>query len=119
MQKPLSGKGDIRYWQKRVRKTRSVRGESVTENAFYSVELQHRGRRMGLSLGTTNQMEAAARAKAFCPAAPESNELSVNTAAPIASTPMHILHCHLLHKSPDIEPTRNRTFFNSLLAAER
>jgi hypothetical protein len=50
MQKPLSGKGDIRYWQKRVRKTRSVRGDSVTENAFYSVELQHTGRRMGLSL---------------------------------------------------------------------
>jgi hypothetical protein len=38
MQKPLTGKGDIRYWQKRVRKTRSVAGDRATENAFYSVE---------------------------------------------------------------------------------
>jgi integrase len=63
MQKPVTGKGDIRYWQRRVRKTRSVRGDAVTENVFYSIELQHAGRRMGLSLGTANQMEAAARAK--------------------------------------------------------
>jgi hypothetical protein len=61
MQKPLTGKGDIRYWQKRVRKTRSVRGDRA-EDAFYSVEFQHGGRRMGFSLGTANQMEAAARA---------------------------------------------------------
>jgi integrase len=59
MQKPAPGKGDIRYWQKRVRKTDS-RG---TENAFYSVQLQHAGRRMELSLSTANQTQAAARAK--------------------------------------------------------
>jgi integrase len=55
MEKPVTGKGDIRYWRKRVRKTGS--------NAFYSVPLQHAGRRMELSLGTPNQIEAAARAK--------------------------------------------------------
>jgi integrase len=59
MQKSVTGKGDIRYWQKRVRKT----GSRGNENAFYSVQLQHAGRRMELSLGTPNQMEAAARAK--------------------------------------------------------
>ncbi|HET9373893.1 MAG TPA: tyrosine-type recombinase/integrase [Chthoniobacterales bacterium] len=59
MRKPMTGKGDIRYWQKRVRKT-SSRG---SKNAFYSVQLQHAGRRMELSLGTPNQIEAAARAK--------------------------------------------------------
>jgi hypothetical protein len=59
MRNSVTGKDDIRYWQKRVRKTAS-RG---SENAFYSVQLQHAGRRMELSLGTPNQMEAAARAK--------------------------------------------------------
>ena len=59
MQKPAPGKGDIRYWQKRVRKT----GSRGSENAFYSVQLQYAGRRMELSLGTSNQMEAASRAK--------------------------------------------------------
>jgi hypothetical protein len=63
MQELTIGKSDIRYWQKRVRKTRSNRGERVSENAFYLFELQYGGRRMGLSLGTANQMEAAARAK--------------------------------------------------------
>ena len=63
MQKQASGKGDIRYWQSRVRKTRSVRGEYSTENPFYSVVFQHNGRRMGLSLGTPNQIEAALKAK--------------------------------------------------------
>ena len=55
MRKIVAGKGDIRYWQNRVRKTGA--------NVFYSVQLQHAGRRMELSLGTPNQMEAAARAK--------------------------------------------------------
>jgi integrase len=59
MQKPAPGKGDIRYWQRRVRKT----GSRGSENAFYSVQFQHAGRRMELSLGTANQIEAAARAK--------------------------------------------------------
>lgn len=59
MQKSVTGKGDIRYWQRRVRKT----GSRGAENAFYSVPLQYAGRRMELSLGTPNQMEAAARAK--------------------------------------------------------
>jgi integrase len=59
MQKPAPGKGDIRYWQRRVRKT----GSRGSENVFYSVQLQYAGRRMELSLGTANQAEAAARAK--------------------------------------------------------
>src|SRR6202035_3180202 len=63
MQKFVTGKGDVRYWQTRVRKTRSVRGEHSSENAFYSVVFQHNGRRMGLSLGTPNQIEAALKAK--------------------------------------------------------
>ena len=59
MQNVAPGKSDIRYWQKRVRKT----GSRGNENPFYSVQLQHAGRRMELSLGTANQIEAAARAK--------------------------------------------------------
>jgi integrase len=55
----VTGKGDIRYWQARVRKT----GARGTLNAFYSVQLQYARQRMELSLGTPNQMEAAARAK--------------------------------------------------------
>jgi integrase len=58
MQKSHTGKGDIRYWQKRVR-----RAGSRGENAFYSVSFQHGGRRMEMSLGTPNQMEAAGKAK--------------------------------------------------------
>jgi hypothetical protein len=62
---PISrfGKNDVRYWQRRVRKNRSVRGDHVSENSFYSVALQHACQRMELSLRTANRMEAAARAK--------------------------------------------------------
>ena len=63
MQKTQNGKGDIRYWQARVRKTRSTRGDYSSENAFYSVSFQHGGRRMGLSLGTPNEVVAATKAK--------------------------------------------------------
>src|SRR5271165_6352824 len=38
-------------------------GSRGSENAFYSVQFQHCGRRMEMSLGTPNQMEAAAKAK--------------------------------------------------------
>jgi integrase len=53
--KPLIAKHDVRYWQARVRK--------AGNNAFYSVPIQHTGRRMELSLGTANLFDAATRAK--------------------------------------------------------
>src|SRR5260370_27611444 len=59
----MTAKNDVRYWYDRVRKQRSVRADRIFENPFYSVQLQHAGRRMELSLGTANQAEAAAKAK--------------------------------------------------------
>src|SRR6266446_4277612 len=59
----MTPKNDVRYWYDRVRKQRSVRADRIFENPFYSVQLQHAGRRMELSLGTANQAEAAAKAK--------------------------------------------------------
>jgi integrase len=56
-------KNDSRYWTNRVYKPRSVRGDVAIESAFFAVKLQHAGRRMSLSLGTANQIEAADRAK--------------------------------------------------------
>jgi integrase len=53
--KPSISKNDVRYWQARVRK--------AGRNAFYSVPMQHAGRRMELSLGSANLFEAATRAK--------------------------------------------------------
>jgi hypothetical protein len=57
------GKNDVRYWERRVRKSRSVRGDQASENCFYSVALQHACRRMEISLRTADQREAAIRAK--------------------------------------------------------
>jgi integrase len=59
----MTAKNDVRYWYDRVRKQRSVRADRIFENPFYSVQLQHAGRRMELSLGTANQAEAGAKAK--------------------------------------------------------
>jgi integrase len=56
-------KNDVRYWLARVFKPRSVQRTRVYEAAFYFARFQYAGRRMALSLGTANQMEAAARAK--------------------------------------------------------
>jgi integrase len=53
--KPMISKNDVRYWQARVRK--------AGNNAFYSIPIQHVGRRMELSLGTANLFDAATRAK--------------------------------------------------------
>jgi hypothetical protein len=51
----MIAKNDVRYWYDSVRKQRSVRADRIFENPFYSVQLQHAGRRMELSLGTANQ----------------------------------------------------------------
>src|ERR1700730_5943195 len=59
----MTPKNDVRYWYGRVRKQRSVRPDRVFENPFFSVQLQHAGRRMELSLLTANHAEAAAKAK--------------------------------------------------------
>jgi integrase len=61
----MTPKNDVRYWYDRVRKQRSVRADRIFENPFYSVQLQHAGRRMELSLSTANHAEAAATAKRF------------------------------------------------------
>lgn len=53
----VAGKGDVRYWQRRIRQRRP--------NSFYSVTLQHRGRQIELSLYTQNQMEGANRAREY------------------------------------------------------
>jgi len=56
-------KNDIRYWKKRIFKTRS--GFSGEESPHYSVRIKHGGKRRAVSLETGNADAAATKARDF------------------------------------------------------
>ena len=59
----VTGKGNVRYWMKRVFKPRSVRADRVVEASKYSVRFQRHRERETIGLETENQREAAERAR--------------------------------------------------------
>src|SRR5262249_5697303 len=56
-------KTDVRYWRERILKPRYQQSGQNREAPNWAVEIQHRGRRHRLSLGTPNREAAAARAR--------------------------------------------------------
>jgi len=61
----VNAKTDVRYWQERVFKPRSVRGGGmvVVELSSYHVRFMHASKRLALNLHTANRREAAERAR--------------------------------------------------------
>lgn len=55
-------KSDIRYWLQAVKKPTYTRDDEVFESPNYMVAIQHRGKRVGMSLRTSNRDAAARRA---------------------------------------------------------
>jgi len=55
-------KTDMRYWRERILKPRYQQGGQIHEAPNWAVEIQYRGRRHRLSLGTPNREAAAGRA---------------------------------------------------------
>ena len=62
-QHPITAKGDVRYWQDRVYKAKSVRADGVIESPQYFVRFHRHGKRMAIGLLTENRREAAERAR--------------------------------------------------------
>ena len=56
-------KTDVRYWRERILKPRYRQGGQTHEAPNWAVEIQYRGRRHRLSLGTPNREAAASRAR--------------------------------------------------------
>jgi integrase len=61
--RPVTARGDVRYWQDRVFKARSVRAGGVIESPKYLVRFYRHGLRKTIGLETENRREAAERAR--------------------------------------------------------